>query len=54
MEVHFLTSLMGTITVVAMYYWVARSESPPITKAAWPMTSSSLRVSPPFWSNEWI
>ena len=29
MEVQFLIGVMGTITVVATYFWVGRSESEP-------------------------
>ena len=54
MELPFLTSVMGTLTVVATYYWAGRSPLPPAKKMGWQDTSSQIRSCPPYWSNEWI
>jgi hypothetical protein len=55
MEIPFLTSLMGTLTVIATYYWVVRSEIAPPKSFAWDTGLAPLNMSPPpYWSNEWI
>src|SRR5438128_2367577 len=53
-DVPFLTSVMGTLTVVATYYWAGRSNLPPAKKVDCQGTSSPIRSCPPYWSNEWI
>jgi hypothetical protein len=53
MEVPFLTSVMGTITVVATYYWAGRPDPTPPKKMDWE-SLPSIRNTPPYWSNEWI
>jgi hypothetical protein len=54
MEVPFLTSVMGTLTVVATYYWAGRSAPSPAKKEDWQTSPSPVRLCPPYWSNEWI
>jgi hypothetical protein len=55
MEVPFLTSLMGTITVVATYYWAGRpTPATPPKNVEKPATVPPASSSPPYWSNEWI
>jgi hypothetical protein len=54
MEVQFLTSVMGTITVVATYYWAGRPSLTPVQKQNSPSSAAPIRVCPPYWSNEWI
>ena len=54
MEVPFLTSVMGTLTVVATYYWAGRREPLQPKKYDWQASSSPICSCPPYWSNEWI
>jgi hypothetical protein len=53
MEVQFLTSVMGTITIVATYYWAGRPSLTPPKKQNL-LSSEPARACPPYWSNEWI
>jgi len=53
MELPFLTSVMGTLTVVATYYWAGRSDPMPEKKEECKV-SPPERAYPPYWSNEWI
>ena len=54
MEVPFLTSVMGTLTVVATYYWAGRSAPRPAKKEDWKQVLLQFGLCPPYWSNEWI
>jgi hypothetical protein len=54
MDVPFLTSVMGTLTVVATYYWAGRPDITPAKKVDWQTSLSATRQCPPYWSNEWI
>jgi hypothetical protein len=54
MDVPFLTSVMGTLTVVATYYWAGRPDIRVIKRLNWQANVPSARPSPPYWSNEWV
>jgi hypothetical protein len=53
MDVSFLVSVMGTLTVVATYFWVGRPEPMTALTQAWQAGPISA-LQPRFWSNEWI
>jgi hypothetical protein len=53
MDISFLVSVMGTLTVVATYYWVGRPEPASVLPQLW-QAGPLPRLQPPFWSNEWI
>jgi hypothetical protein len=53
MDVSFLVSVMGTLTVVATYYWVGRPEPMSELTHAW-QVGPLPTLQPRFWSNEWV
>ena len=53
MDVSFLISVMGTLTVVTTYYWVGRPEAIVALPQTW-QSGPVPSLQPRFWSNEWI
>ena len=53
MDLSFLVSVMGTLTVVTIYYWVGRAEPMKALTNAW-QVGPVAALQPRYWSNEWV